>query len=882
VRETALDAYAHQDVPFEQVVRHLTPQRDLSRSPLFQAMFTLQHVPSSEWQAAELSFRLLPASSCTAKCDLTLLITEAGGRLEGVWEYNTDLFDPPTIARLDAHFAALLEGAVSGPGQRISALPLMGAPELSQVLAEATGPVAPYPEDLFIHRMVERQAARTPEAVAVVCGSERMSYADLVATANQLAHHLRRLGVGPEVRVGVCLAPSIEMMLAVLAVLEAGGAYVPLDPEHPDERLAQVVLESSPAVLLTTRRQAGRWAAAGVPVVCLDEDAWRDPRLCAAPECFLRPDNLAFLIYTSGSTGTPRGVMGLHRCLMSRFHAEMFPFAPAEVCCVKTGLVFIDSIWEMFMPLTLGLRTVIVPEATRRDAAALLRLLADEGVTRLMFVPSLLRALLDVCPDLGSRLPRLKYWYSGGEALPADLCTRFRRAHPEAILINGYGLSEAWDVTAHRCADVEYSGRVPVGHLFANTEVYLLDADLRPVPLGVPGEVHVGGAGLARGYLGRPGWTAARWVPHPFSRVPGQRLYRTGDLARRLPDGGLEFLGRADHQLKVRGQRVEPGEIESVLRRHPAIKEAVVLLRDFGPGDGRLVAYAVARQTPPDSVALAAEVRRSLGSCLPPLLVPSAVVLVDALPRTPGGKIDRLELARRPLPAAQERAIVPPHIPTEEVLAALWAGQLGLERIGIHDSFFDLGGHSLSAMQMLARLRSEFEVELPLSALFAGPTVAQMADRVDAARQAGANRCLPRSLRRAGARHSPCRTLRSVCGSWTVCGRAAPPTTSRRLCVCGAAWTWPPCTGPSTRWSAATRPCAPPSPCSRAARCRSLPPAWTCPWRSATSASCRRSSGKRNCSARRRQRRGGPSICRQARSCGWCCCGWLTRTTPPC
>jgi amino acid adenylation domain-containing protein len=644
-------------------------------------------------------------------------------------------------------------------------LPGLPEDERQRVLVEWNATAVDYVGEQAVHRLFERQVERTPDAIALVYEGQHLTFRDLNRRANQLARHLRRLSVGPETLVGVGMERSPTMVVGLLGILKAGGAYVPLDPAYPAERLAFMLADARPAVLLTRESLLARFPACE-QVVCLDT-GWS----AIAQESDgnvsgdVGGDNLLYALYTSGSTGQPKGVAGTHRAAINRFcwMWATYPFEPGEVCCQKTSLSFVDSVWEIFGPLLQGIPLVIIPDMVVRDSQQLIQTLAAHAVTRIVLVPSLLRALLEMVPDMRRRLPGLKYWVCSGEALPVELALRFRERMPQSVLLNLYGSSEvAADVTCYDMREYQPSlASIPIGRPIANTRIYVLDEQMQPVPVGVPGELYAGGDGLARGYLHRPALTAARFVPDPFSGKAGARLYRTGDRVRYLPDGNIEYLGRLDHQVKLRGMRVELGEIESVLLRHPAVRQVVVMARedvpgatprpparggptipDGSPGDAnvrsivepplagglgeiRLIAYIVSREEQP---ATPDELRSHALQYLPDYMLPSAFVMLAALPLTPNGKVDRQAL---PVPAQNRPALptpfVAPRSPLEESIAAIWSELLEVAQVGIHDNFFALGGHSLLATQVIARLRAIFGVEVPLQGFLDAPTVDRLA-----------------------------------------------------------------------------------------------------------------------------------------------------------
>jgi amino acid adenylation domain-containing protein len=737
VREVTLGAYDHQDLPYEKLLEELRPPRDLSCNPLFQVMFVLHNTPSQAPELAHLTLSALDIDTGTARFDVTLDLWETSEGLHGWFEYNTDLFNVVTIDRMGGHFRTLLEGIIANPAQRLSTLPLLTMDERNQLVAwNTTG--MDYPQDQCIHQMFEAQAAQTPDAVAVICANEHLTYHELNRRANQVAHHLQALGVGPEMLVGLYMERSLEIIVALLGILKAGAAYMPLDPTYPSERLA-FMLEDAQVPVVVTQEQC----VAGLPyhrarVVCLDAQ-WHSitQHSDQNPVSGATADNLAYVLYTSGSTGRPKGVLGTHCATLNVLFWlwQAYPFANHEVCCHKTSMNFVDSIQELLGPLLHGVRAVLMPDEVLHDPPRLVHTLAAHHVTRILMVPSALRVLLDTYVDLESRLPSLRLWFVGGELLSKELCQRFIESMPHSRLVNLYGASEVSANTTW--CDTSLIGRdclrVPIGRPLANTQIYLLDRYMQPVPIGVPGELHVGGAGLARGYLDHPELTAEKFIPHPFSEEPGALLYKTGDLARYLPDGNIEYLGRLDHQVKLRGVRIELGEIEAALEQHPAVRETAVVTREDIPGETRLVAYLIpAQEQTPTVTAL----RRWLMKTLPDHMIPVTFVWLDVMPLTPSGKVDRQAL---PVPDSTrpnlEETFVAPRTATEQQVAAIWCHLLDLERVGIHDSFFELGGHSLLTVQLMSRVRNAMHVEVSLLSFFETPTVLGIASLIEAAKQ---------------------------------------------------------------------------------------------------------------------------------------------------
>jgi amino acid adenylation domain-containing protein len=730
VREVCLEAYAHQDVPFEMLVEVLQPARALRHTPLFQVLFALQNVP---WQTLELpglTLRSLEIDPGTAKCDVALFLRQHAGSLTGTLEYSTALFDAATMARLAGHFQTLLAGIVDHPDQRLAALPLLTAPERQELVVAWNATQVPRPPDTCLHELFEAQVARTPNAIAIVYEEAQLTYGALNRRANQVAHYLLKLGVGPETRVGLCVERSLAMLVGLLGILKAGGAYVPLDPAYPKERLAFLLEDAYVRVLLTQERLLQALPEPRMAVVCLDSD-WERIAHESDKNPFhpTAPAHLAYVIYTSGSTGRPKGVQIQHRSVVHLCETTRprFDFGADDVWTLFHSYAFDFSVWEIWVPLLYGSRLIITPLWVTQSPEAFDALLRTERVTVLNQTPSAMRQLMQVEARVAepARDLALRLIICGGEAFPRELVPQLLAW--EIPVWNFYGPTEAtvWAAINQAEAMVIKEGAVPIGRPLPNTQLYVLGAYHQPVPLGVPGELHIGGVGLARGYLNRPELTAERFIPNPFSDELGERLYKTGDLVRYRPDGFIEFLGRIDNQVKLRGFRIELGEIEAVLEQHAAVQKTVVVAREDTPSDLRLVAYIVPAQEPaPTSRTL----RHFLGAKLPPYMVPATFVLLEALPLTPNGKVDR-----RALPApdwtrpAQDEAYVAPRTPVEEVLVQIWAEMLGVEQVGVYDDFFALGGHSLLATQVLARVRDAFQVPLPLRPLFEVPTVANLA-----------------------------------------------------------------------------------------------------------------------------------------------------------
>jgi amino acid adenylation domain-containing protein len=719
-REMAINAYANEEVPFERLVEDLQPNRSLSHPPLFQVMFALDRgsLESVNWPGLKLT--QLELDSGTAKFDLTVYMTEGAERLTARMEYNTDLFDAPTIQRMLAHFTVLLEGIAADPNRRLSELPLLTSPERNQLLVEWNETQADYPTEKTVLELIEAQVALTPDAVAIVFGEQRMTYRELDNGANQVARHLRRLGVRPDTLVGVCLDRSPSMVVGVLGVLKAGGAYVPIDPTYPAERLAFMV-EDSKVTLVVTQRSLLEALPGGTRCLCLDSE-WKSVarEKKEKPNVTVNPENLAYVIYTSGSTGKPKGVQIPHRAVVNFLNSMRREpgLTGADTLLAVTTLSFDIAALELYLPLTVGARIVLATREEAADGAQLAFRISEANVTVMQATPATWRLLLDSGWS-GSQSLRI---FCGGEALSRELANRLCERCTE--LWNLYGPTETtiWSAAAR----IERGNSpVVIGRPIANTQLYILDRQLQPVPAGVPGELFIGGAGLARGYLNRPELTAEKFIRHPFSDDPEARLYRTGDLARRFSDGGVELLGRMDHQVKIRGFRIEPGEIEAVLLQFPKVREAVVVAREDAAAGKKLIAYLTTyRQT----TASLNELRRFLREKLPGYMVPAAFVVLDKLPLTPNGKVDR-----RALPAPEhdrlksDTAFVAPRVGLEQTVAAVWEEVLSLKNPGVDDNFFDLGGHSLQVVQVQNKLRERLDVELPVIKLFEYPTIRSLA-----------------------------------------------------------------------------------------------------------------------------------------------------------
>jgi len=728
VREVVLSAHDRQDVPFEQLVDALQPRRDPSRNPLFQVMLALQK-PSrlAVHPEAAVAASLLPVEASAAKFDLTLTLQERQGDYAGTLEYSTDLFADDTAARIVDHFTIVLDSALRDPRVPVESIAMLGDDERRRVLIEWNRTATEWPSLVSLPALIEAQAAQTPEATALIAGHERLTYAHLNRRANQLAHYLHARGVGPDEVVGVCLERSADLVVALLAILKAGGAYLPLDPTYPPGRLG-FMLEDARAALVIGERQSpvGAEIAGRVAFVDLSEVS-ADLREAATsnPDVPIDLDHAAYVIYTSGSTGTPKGVVSTHRGIANRLLWMQAAYAldMSDRVVQKTPFTFDVSVWEFFWPLMTGATLVVARPDGHRDPRYLADLIVEQAVTTIHFVPSMLELFLEEPASLGCR--GLKRIFCSGEALGRELQARCRARLP-AALHNLYGPTEASvDVTSWACERTGTRRVVPIGYPIANTRMYIVDGRFEPVPIGVPGELLIAGDGLARGYLNRPETTAERFVPDPFAATAGTRVYRTGDIARFSADGAIEFLGRRDHQVKLRGFRVELGEIEAALHRCEGVQRAAVVLREGPAETSALVAYVVPA---PAAAVEAQQLRDALRRSLPEYMVPSAFVALDALPLTTSGKLDR---ARLPAPVAHvSKGPAAARDEIESRLMAIWCDVLGCATIGVDDHFFELGGHSMLAVRMLASVRDRLGVSVPLRVLFAEPTIAALADAV--------------------------------------------------------------------------------------------------------------------------------------------------------
>jgi len=777
VQAMALDAYKHQELPFEVLVESLRPERTLSHNPLFQVVFALENVPSEELSLGGLKVTFLDVDNLTAKFDLSLLMIENEQGLSGSWEYNSDLFDLETIQRMAGHFERLLTAIVANPAQRVADLPFLTAGERRQLLVEWNATPRDYPRESSIHELFEEQVERTPNAMAVVYPEARgangvetmqLTYRELNERANQVANTLIELGVRADDLVGICMERSVEMMVGLLGILKAGGAYVPLDPSYPKERLQFMLEDTQVSVLLTQEQFVERLPATEKSKrLTLDAD-WEMIAQASSknPISHVTGDHLAYVIYTSGSTGKPKGVQINHRAVNRLvINTDYIQLSATDRVAQASNSSFDAATFEIWGAFLNGATLVGVSRDVMLSPSRFAAFLREEKINTLFLTTALFNQVASEVPDAFSPL---KYVLFGGEAVDPKWVKVVKERGSPTHLLHVYGPTENTTFSSwHLVKDVPQGATtVPIGRPIANTQIYLLDEQLHPVPVGVPGELLLGGDGLARGYLNRPTLTNERFIANPFG---AGRLYKTGDLCRYLPDGSIEFMGRFDHQVKIRGFRIELGEIEAAISEHPEVREVIVLAREDDPGNKRLVAYMVpeeglvtvsasphppaasaspntrrggAKRVPPlalggvrgglvaNQQAAQSVVRQYLSQRLPDYMVPDLFMILDMLPLTPNGKVDRKAL---PVPDRSSLSItfVAPRTPTERRLATIWADVLAVAKIGIHDDFFELGGHSLLATQLASRVREAFQIALPIRHLFELATVAELAELID-------------------------------------------------------------------------------------------------------------------------------------------------------
>ncbi|MBN3925209.1 non-ribosomal peptide synthetase [Nostoc sp. NMS4] len=730
VREITLGAYTHQDLPFELLVEELQPQRSLSHTPVFQVMFALQNMPGDGLKLSGLNLEYLPIENDTARFDLSLSFTDNVEGLVGELEYNSDLFDAESIKSMLKHLTTLLIDIVEHPDKSISELSILTSAEQQQILREWNDTEADYP-DVCVHELFSAQVAKTPDAIAVVAGSQHLTYKELDNKANQLAHYLSRIGVGKEVLVGICCDRSLPAIVALLAILKAGGAYIPLDPTFPQERLAYMLQDSQTSILLTQQHLLPNLPPHHAQVICLDSN-WESvaAQKINTSNSKIEPDDLMYTIYTSGSTGKPKGVQITHRNVVNFLTAmqQELHLSHQDSLLSVTTLSFDIAVLEIFLPLTVGAKVILVSREIATDGAQLLQQLNNSAATVMQATPATWRILLDVGWEGNSQLKIL----CGGEALPQNLARQLCQKCSK--IWNLYGPTETtiWS-TIYQINDSEKP--VTIGRPIANTQIYILDKYLQPVPIGIAGEIYIGGLGLARGYFNQPELTQEKFITNPFN--PKALIYKTGDLARYLYNGEIEYLGRVDYQVKLRGFRIELGEIEAVLEQHPAVHQCVLMVREDISENQRLVAYLVAENITTD------ELRQYLRQKLPEYMIPNAFMFLAEIPLTPNGKVNRRALPTPENIDLETSNFVAPCHPVEEVLAGIWTQVLGVKQVGIYDNFFELGGHSLLATQVISRITKALGVNIPLQSLFEFPTIAELAKNIQEASHQGVSAIIP-------------------------------------------------------------------------------------------------------------------------------------------
>ena len=719
VKSTALDAYVHQDLPFQKLVEELHPDRDLSYNPLFQVMFVLQNVPLPNPKLSDVLITCQESENGTSKFDLTLYMEDKEEGLVATIEYNTDLFNADTIERMLGHFQTLLEEVVANPDRCIGDLPILTASEQQQILFDWNDTETEYPDNLCVHQLFEQQVERTPDAIALVFENQQLTYRELNNRANKIAHYLQQLGVKPDFMVGIYTERCLEMVVAILAIMKAGGAYLPLDPAYPKERLALMLADSQVLLLLAQSHLVDELPPHSAQIVCIDDGtAFVD----CSPENLVsnvKPDNLAYVIYTSGSTGTPKGVQIPHRAVVNFLTTmrQVPGLTQEDILLSVTTLSFDIAALEFYLPLIVGARLVLVNREVVTDGTQLLKQLISHHVTVMQATPATWRLLLAAGWESKNALKIL----CGGEALDSSLAYQLLERGKEVWNLYGPTETTIWSAV-QKVNQEQKQGFSPIGHPIANTQFYILDSSQQLVPVGVPGELHIGGIGLARGYWNRPELTKEKFIPSPFDSK--KRLYKTGDLARYLPDGNIEFLGRIDHQVKIRGFRIELGEIEAVIRKYLHVKETVVIAREDIPNEHRLTAYLVPNHEATLSVN---DLRHFIKEKLPEYMLPSDFIVLNALPLTPNGKVDR-----RALPAPENYCSLtatyqPPQSEIEKTIAQLWQQVLHLDKVGIDDNFFDLGGHSLLMLEVNNKLRGILHQDIAVVTMFQNPTIKSLA-----------------------------------------------------------------------------------------------------------------------------------------------------------
>ncbi|MDQ3174281.1 MAG: amino acid adenylation domain-containing protein, partial [Acidobacteriota bacterium] len=735
--KTVEQARAHQELPFDKLVQDLNPEKDMSRTALFDVLFQYEEREPPTLELGDVKARVIDTNLGYGKYDLNLSIQGGGDGLSGTVVYNADIYDGETIERMMRHFEVILEAVTSHPEQRLGDVPLLNKDEEYQQLVTWNSTHASYPEGKTIHQLFEEQAEKTPNNTAVVYGDTHLTYRELDERANQLGHYLRNRGVAPDALVALCLKKSADMIVALLGVLKAGGAYLPMDPAYPEERLRFMIEDSGVSHLITTRSLVGSVPGKISSLILLDAEGGSiRAQLATPPRQNASSNNLAYCIYTSGSTGKPKGVLLEHRNVVRLMVNDKLPFRFTEddVWTMFHSYCFDFSVWEMYGALLYGGKLIIVPEQVMKDPSLFLDLLVEQRVTVLNQTPTAFNSVAEAALARGDTDLALRYVIFGGETLHPVQLREWTRLYPGVELINMYGITETTvHVTFKEITAREIEENVSnIGRPIPTTTTYIMDADLRLLPVGGAGEVCVGGGGVSRGYLGRDELTSQKFVSNPYKA--GERLYRSGDLAKLLSSGEMVYLGRADDQVQIRGFRVELGEVRSRLLKHPGVATVEVIARKLRASDLELVAYVV-----PTTELSVTALREHLAQTLPYYMVPSAFVMLKKLPMTPNGKVDRQALPQPDQTRPEvETNFVAPRTAVEEALAAMWMEVLGVGRVGVNDNFFDLGGHSLLATQVVSRVRQALHVEVPLRSLFEGPTIARLSETVEKSKGNGA------------------------------------------------------------------------------------------------------------------------------------------------
>jgi amino acid adenylation domain-containing protein len=704
--------------------------------PLFNSFVVFENIPvSNTFQTDDGGLKIEHELGMSSTGYPLAVLAFPGSNLRIGLTYDLARFDAEHVRQMAGHFRNLFRAIIADPKRKLSQLPLLTREEQRRILEQWNKTDTEYEKDSCIHQLFERQASRTPHAVAVQSEDQQLTYVELNDRSNRLAHYLRKRGIGPEDRVAICVKRSPEALVGLLGILKAGGAYVPIDPSYPAERVAFLLKDSRAPILITQQHLVEALPASSADVICLDS-SWKEIARESTQNLpvVTTAGNAAYIIYTSGSTGTPKGTVSPHYASINRFQWmwRTYPFAATDVCCQKTSLSFVDSVWEIFGPLLQGTKLIIIADDVVRDPHQLVRTLSAHKITRIVLVPSLLRVILEQGNDIEKILGSLKYWICSGEELSRDLARSLKSKLGHSVLINLYGSSEvAGDVTCQKVNDLVDLEYIPIGRPSDNISTYVVDDYFQPVPPGITGELCISGAGLARGYLNNHELTAEKFIPNPFSAEPDARMFKTGDLARYQQDGTLQFLGRSDHQVKIRGNRVELGEIEATLRCHPMVSNAVASFRGLTGGDNTLVCYVVphAEHLPDQQNELTSELRVFLKTKLPEYMIPGVFVLLERLPLTPNGKIDRRALPSPDgLQPQSKETLIAPRDDLERGLAQIWKKVLGLDSVGVKDNFFDSGGHSLLAVRLVSEIEKEFSQRIPLVSLFQKATIEHLAD----------------------------------------------------------------------------------------------------------------------------------------------------------